>query len=64
MGNLETSRLILRTFVPEDLDSLAAIFADREVMRFSAKGVRTREETEEFINNVIRSQQTNTRSQK
>ncbi len=55
---LETPRLNLRTFVPEDIDVLAPIFADREVMHFSAKGVRSRKETQEFIHNFIQAQQT------
>lgn len=45
----ETSRLILRHFQENDLDRLAPILADPEVMYFSAKGVKTREETQEFI---------------
>jgi [ribosomal protein S5]-alanine N-acetyltransferase len=55
---LETSRLILRKFVREDLDALASIFADSEVMRFSTKGVRTKAETQVWIENTISSYQT------
>ena len=31
---LETSRLILREFAPEDADALARVICDREAMRF------------------------------
>ncbi len=31
---LETSRLVLREFVPEDVDDLARVICDRETMRF------------------------------
>jgi len=31
---LETSRLILREFVSDDLDALAAVISDRETMRY------------------------------
>lgn len=43
---LSTPRLLLRAFVPEDLEALAAIFADPEVMRMNGSGVRSRAETE------------------
>ncbi len=45
----ETKRLTLRYFVPNDLDKLAAILADPEVMQFSEKGVKTRAQTEDFL---------------
>jgi len=35
---LETERLALRPFVPEDMDDLAALDADPEVMRFLTQG--------------------------
>ena len=34
MNILETQRLLLREFVPEDVDALAAILSDPETMRF------------------------------
>jgi [ribosomal protein S5]-alanine N-acetyltransferase len=55
---LETSRLILRQFVREDLDNLSFIFSDPKVMYFSANGVRTKAETETWIENTIASYQT------
>lgn len=42
---LTTERLALRPFVPDDLDALAAIYADPDVMRHISSGVRTREQT-------------------
>jgi [ribosomal protein S5]-alanine N-acetyltransferase len=34
MNTLETQRLLLREFVPEDVDALAAVLSDPEAMRF------------------------------
>ena len=42
---LETDRLILRHLTPDDLDALAAIQADPEVMRYFPSGPRSRDET-------------------
>ena len=43
---LETPRLILRHFTPDDLDDLAAIYGDPAVMRYIGSGaVKTREQT-------------------
>lgn len=50
----ETPRLVLRRFTPADLDFLAALFADPEVMRFSL-GVRDREVSRLWLENVIAS---------
>jgi RimJ/RimL family protein N-acetyltransferase len=51
---LETSRLILRHLVPDDLDDLYALYRDREVRRYFPEGtlsyVETREELEWFLN--------------
>jgi [ribosomal protein S5]-alanine N-acetyltransferase len=41
---LETERLVLRHLAPGDLDALAAIQADGEVMRYFTSGPRTRDE--------------------
>ena len=45
---LETERLLLRPFEPDDLDAVAAIHADPEVMRFMG-GVMTREQAAAWI---------------
>jgi RimJ/RimL family protein N-acetyltransferase len=49
----ETERLTLRTFEPSDLDALAPIFSDSEVMRFSVRGPRSREDTRRFIEGCL-----------
>lgn len=46
---LETERLLLRRFRPEDLDALARIYADAEVRRHFPRGVLSREETQQEI---------------
>ena len=46
---LTTDRLLLRRLSIEDLDALAAIYADPEVRRFFPEGTLTREETQEEI---------------
>jgi len=45
MIELETERLIFRHLVPGDLDALAAIQGDPEVMRYFPSGARGREAT-------------------
>lgn len=46
---LTTGRLVLRRLSVDDLDPLAAIYADPEVRRFFPEGPLTREETREEI---------------
>ncbi len=46
---LETPRLILRHFVPEDLDSLYDLYRDPEVRQYFPEGVLTYEETKEEL---------------
>jgi RimJ/RimL family protein N-acetyltransferase len=51
---VETSRLRLRMFRPEDLDALSGITRDPEVMRYIGHGrPLTREETRENLSNII-----------
>jgi RimJ/RimL family protein N-acetyltransferase len=51
---IETARLRLRMFTPEDLDALAAIAADPEVMRYIGPGnPLTREEVESNLASII-----------
>jgi RimJ/RimL family protein N-acetyltransferase len=51
---LETERLLLRQFVPADLDPLYALYRDPEVRRYFPEGTlsyaETREELEWFLN--------------
>lgn len=49
---LETSRLILRPFVADDLDRMAKLMANEDFMRFSM-GPMTREQTKSFLDKVI-----------
>jgi ribosomal-protein-alanine N-acetyltransferase len=51
--NLETARLRLRVLQPDDLDALAELYADPEVMRFLS-GVRTREQTQTLLSEMIK----------
>lgn len=46
---LKTERLILREFTENDLDALAPILADPQVMRFSINGPMNREKAEELL---------------
>lgn len=48
METLETERLLFRQITENDLDDLAALYADPDVMRFYPR-VRTKEETREAI---------------
>jgi ribosomal-protein-alanine N-acetyltransferase len=49
---LETLRLTLRPFHPDDLDRLAELMANPEFMRFSL-GVQTREQTAAFLEKLL-----------
>lgn len=51
---LQTARLVLRGFAPDDLEPLAAIYADAEVMRYLNGGVRTHAQTVERLTTYIR----------
>jgi len=48
MKILETERLVLRGFESADIDPMAELFADAEVMRFSG-GMKSREETRKWL---------------
>ena len=51
---IETARLRLRMFRPEDLDNLAALFADADVMRYVGDGKPVdREETDRALTSII-----------
>ena len=53
---LQTERLVLRPFRHDDLDRLAELMANPDFMRFSL-GVYSREKTQEFLNKIIRWQE-------
>lgn len=46
---LETPRLTLRRFVPEDFDALYALYRDPEIRRYFPDGTRTLEETKQEL---------------
>lgn len=52
---IETQRLILREFQREDLQALAPILADSQVMQFSPTGVLAIAQTQEKIESFIAS---------
>ena len=54
---LETQRLIIREFKPEDLSQLAPILANPKVMKFSSKSIFSVEQTLMKINFFINSYQ-------
>ncbi len=59
MPAIETERLLLRMFRPEDLDELARLFSDPEVMRYVGDGqLVSREEAERALNSIIKHWQT------
>jgi RimJ/RimL family protein N-acetyltransferase len=49
MKILETDRLILRRLLPQDLDSLFALYSNQEVRRYFPEGVLNYEETKEEL---------------
>jgi RimJ/RimL family protein N-acetyltransferase len=49
LGDVATRRLSLRRLEPDDLDELAAMFADRQVWEFEYGRGLTRSETEGFL---------------
>ena len=52
MKILETDRLLLREFEITDLDSMAELFADVEVMKFSS-GTKSREESQAWLERCL-----------
>jgi ribosomal-protein-alanine N-acetyltransferase len=53
MPTLETERLILRSFGPEDVDAMAQLFANPDFMRFSLGVFTERQKTVDFIEKVV-----------
>jgi RimJ/RimL family protein N-acetyltransferase len=47
--HIESERLVLRPFAADDLDALAPMYADPEVMRFIGDGPATRDETADWL---------------
>ena len=56
MDGIRTERLVLRPFVPDDIDALAEALSDPEVMRYVGKGEargRTRDESERTLRTIL-----------
>ena len=54
MPEIETDRLLLRQFTPGDLDALAGLFADPDVVRYLGSGLpASREEAETALRSII-----------
>ncbi len=53
MNILETKRLLLRHFVPEDTDALFALYRDPEIRRYFSEGTLTYEETKEVVERFL-----------
>src|SRR2546428_11928672 len=55
MPEIETERLLLRMFRPDDLNNLAGLFSDPEVMRYVGGGVPVnKEETGQGFQSIIK----------
>jgi RimJ/RimL family protein N-acetyltransferase len=55
MPEIETSQLRLRMFTPDDLDALALITGDPEVMKYlGTSGARSKEKTKNTIDAILR----------
>lgn len=60
MAQIETERLLLRMFRPDDLDDLAALFADPNVLRYVGDGKPAdRDEADRALQSIIKHWQTN-----
>lgn len=57
MDIAETQRIILRLFSHNDLDDLAAILANPQVMHFSISVMKTKEQTKLMLDNILLSYQ-------
>ena len=51
---IETERLTLRRLTMDDLDALAAIYADADVRKYFPEGILTYEQTKEELEWIIR----------
>lgn len=59
MAQIETERLILRMFRPDDLDELATLFSDPDVVRYVGDGKPvSRDESDRALQSIIKHWQT------
>ena len=56
--HIETPRLYLRQFTPDDLDELYSIYSDSEVMKYLTE-VRTREATASAVHTTLKRWESN-----
>ena len=49
----ETERLIIREITMDDVNSLSVILSDKEVMKYSFRGVCSTQEIEQYVENCI-----------
>lgn len=54
MREIETPRLRLRQFTPNDLDNLSRLYSNPDVMRYIGKGIRTENETQTALSSIIK----------
>jgi RimJ/RimL family protein N-acetyltransferase len=54
MREIETSRLRLRQFTPNDLDDLYRLYSNPDLTRFIGKGARTKKETQTALSAIIK----------
>ena len=57
MSYIETQRLIVRTWMPNDASALAAIYGDPETMKYILSGTKTLEQTRTAIAEMIAAQE-------
>jgi len=57
MSYIETERLIVRTWMPNDASALAAIYGDPDTMKYILSGAKTLEQTRVAIAQMIEAQE-------
>lgn len=54
MREIETPRLRLRQFTPDDLDDLYCLYSSPDLMRYIGKGARTKKEAQTALSSIIK----------
>lgn len=54
MREIETPRLRLRQFTPNDLDDLSRLYSNPDLMRYIGKGIKTKNETETALSSILK----------
>ncbi|MEH2251396.1 GNAT family N-acetyltransferase [Nostoc sp.] len=52
MPEIETTRLLLRPYTPEDLDELTPILSNPAVMRYSRRGLIPKDQVKEVTQEI------------